>query len=47
VLLVAVLVIPLSLFVGWALTPTYAAPLLIPYGLYVGYLVHLIPRRTL
>lgn len=46
VVLVAILVIPPTTFMAWAITPEYAAPWAILFGLYVGYLVYLIPRRT-
>jgi hypothetical protein len=47
-LIVMVLVVPLSAFVIWAVGPAYAAWIVIPYGMYVGWVVslaHLSDRR--
>jgi len=43
VLLVVALVAPLTAWMSWALTPLYAAPIMIPYGMYVGWAVHCLP----
>lgn len=39
-LIVLALVVPLSLFVAWAVGWLYSTPILIPYGLLTGYFVH-------